>query len=340
MTFIIDNETRIAGLSVVLQPTNRINITPLSYWFSELDPLPIWVPLARKNGVNKVLAVSSNSEQYPEILQYIFGQISQRTAVEWQGKAYELTGVEVDNQELHVLEIALFASDPLPPTLGRAIHAQCLHWLTKADPGLAERLHASEHFPLTLVVKPGASPTQMFLRIGILQQELLAPLLWGMSQDMGGEITLTNVPCRLGKWIDIKHLTSFAALTQVPSQKVIDLEFLSPTSFKQKQAIQPFPLPELVFSSLLRRWNAFAPADFQMPPIEWQGFTSAYDLKTVALKMKGGAEIGAKGCVRYEFPDSEQAQFATILAHFAGIAGVGRKTGMGMGQTRLLPLES
>lgn len=340
MTFTSENETRIAGLSVVLQPTNRIDITPLSCWLSELDPLPIWVPLARKNGVNKVLAVSSNSEQYPEILQYIFGQISQRTAVEWQGKFYELTGVEVDNQELHVLEIALFPSEPLPPSLGRAIHAQCLYWLTKAEPALAERLHASENFPLTLALKPGSSPSQMFLRIGVLQQEILAPLLWGMSQDMGGEIALTHVSCRLGKWIDIKHLTSFAALTQVPSQKVIELEFLSPTSFKQKQTIQPFPLPELTFSSLLRRWNAFAPADFQMPQIDWQAFTSAYDLKTVALRMKGGAEIGTKGWVRYEFPDREQAQFATILAHFAGIAGVGRKTAMGMGQTRLLSLES
>jgi CRISPR-associated endoribonuclease Cas6 len=56
--------------------------------------------------------------------------------------------------------------------------------------------------------------------------------------------------------------------------------------------------------------------------------------------MKGGAEIGTKGWVRYEFTDSEQAKIATTLAHFAGFAGVGRKTAMGMGQTRLVPLNS
>lgn len=336
MTFTSENETRIAGLSIVLQSSNRIDITPLSSWLSDLEPLPIWIPLARKNGVNKVLAVSSNPEQYPEILQHVFGQISRRMAVEWQGQSYELSGVEVDSHELHVLEIALFASKPLPPTLGRAIHAQCFDWIGTADPALAEQLHQSDFFPLTLVVKPGTSASQMFLRIGVLQPKILAPLLWGMSRDMGGEISLTGVPCRLGKWIDIKYSTSFAALTQVPGQNAIELEFLSPTSFKQGQAIQPFPLPELVFGSLLRRWNAIAPPQFQFAPLEWQGLVSAYELKTVALKMKGGAEIGAKGWVRYQFPDREQAQIATILAHFAGIAGVGRKTGMGMGQTRIL----
>jgi CRISPR-associated endoribonuclease Cas6 len=336
MIFTSENEASIAGISVVLQSSNRMDFTPLNSWFSDLAPLPLWIPLARKNGVNKVLAVSSHPEQYPEMLQYIFGQISRRMAVEWQGQVYELSGVEVDSHELHVLEIALFASNPLPSSLGRAIHAQCFDWIGNADPALAEQLHQADFFPLTLVVKPGASANQMFLRIGVLQQKILAPLLWGMSRDMGGEISLTGVPCRLGKWIDIKHATSFAALTQVAAQNVINLEFLSPTSFKQAQAIQPFPLPELVFSSLLRRWNAIAPPQFLFEPLEWQAFVSAYELKTVALKMKGGSEIGAKGWVKYEFPNREQAQIATILAHFAGIAGVGRKTGMGMGQTRLL----
>ena len=154
-------------------------------------------------------------------------------------------------------------------------------------------------------------------------------------QDIGGEITLTGIPCRLGKWVEILQTNSFEALSQVSPQKLIELQFLSPTSFKQSQVIQPFPLPELVFGSLLRRWNAFAPVELQFPVIEWKGVTSAYELKTYAHKMKGGAEIGTQGWVRYEFPP-EQAAIATVLAHFADWAGVGRKTAMGMGQTRLL----
>ncbi|WP_084555177.1 CRISPR system precrRNA processing endoribonuclease RAMP protein Cas6 [[Phormidium ambiguum] IAM M-71] len=336
MIYTSENELPIAGLSLVLQPTNSSNITPLQTWLSDIEPLPIWIPLVRKNGVNKVLAVASHSEQYAEIIPSIFGQISQRTAVQWQGQPYELTGVEIDRHELHIVEISLLTSEPLPPSLGRAIHALCFHWLATADAALAEQLHNSDLFPFTLVVKPGKTANQLTLRISILQRELLAPLLWGMSQDMGSEITLTNIPCRLGNWVNIQHSTSFAALAQVPSQNTIELQFLSPTSFKQEQVIQPFPLPELVFSSLWRKWNALASKELQLPEIEWQGFTAAYELQTVALKMKGVAEIGAKGWVRYQFPNSTQAQIATTLAHFATFAGVGRKTAMGMGQAKII----
>lgn len=341
MTFINEDKLKLAGLSVVLQPTSRTSAIPLTNWLSELEYPPVWIPLPRQNGVNKVMAVLSNSDNYAALVQHIFQQISYRTAVEWEGKQYELTGVEVDNNELHVLEIAIFASSPLPPTLGRAIHAQCFHWLGSADPALAEKLHNCETFPISLAIKPGPSRNQMYLRIGLLQRELLAPLLWGMSQDVGGEVLFTGIPCRLGKWIEIKRSNNFEALAQVPAQKTIELEFLSPTSFKQQgQTIQTFPLAELVFSSLFRRWNAFAPTELQFDPISWQCCTSAYELKTVALKMKAKAEIGAKGWARYEFANDEQAQIATTLAHFAAFAGVGRKTGMGMGQTRIVSSDS
>lgn len=48
--------------------------------------------------------------------------------------------------------------------------------------------------------------------------------------------------------------------------------------------------------------------------------------------MKVGAEIGNCGWVRYEFP--EKAAIATVLAHEACFAGIGRKTAMKMGQAR------
>lgn len=71
------------------------------------------------------------------------------------------------------------------------------------------------------------------------------------------------------------------------------------------------------------------------PPVEWNGLVSAYELKTYAMKMEGGGEIGAEGRVKYRFADAEQAKIATVLANFACFSGVGRKTTMGMGQTIL-----
>lgn len=324
------------GLSLVLRPAiaSRQAI-PLMDWLSEFKHPLACISTAQQAGVIKVILCLQSPELYSGLMQAICWQISQNKLVEWQGKVYEVSGVEVDSSSLHVLQIPLYAAAQLPNTLGRAIHAQFFHWVGTANPALAQELHQQENFPAALVLKPGESRYQKFLRVGLLQKSLLSPFLWGLSKDVGKDITLTEVPCRLGEQVAVLQASSYETLAGMPAQKAITLEFLSPTSFKQSQLVQPFPLPDLVFNNLLRRWNAFAPNELQFPSFEWKGVTSAYELKTHALKMKGGAEIGATGWVRYEFREEEQAKVATVLAHFAPFSGVGRKTAMGMGQVKI-----
>ncbi len=60
--------------------------------------------------------------------------------------------------------------------------------------------------------------------------------------DLGQEITIAGIPCRMEGWIDITQTTSFEKIAQLPAQNTIDLRFLSPTSFKQVKNVQPFPL--------------------------------------------------------------------------------------------------
>lgn len=333
MTSTKDTEVTFAGLSVVLkQVETSISPTPLNSWLSETQLLPVWIPLRINGGVTKIMPVLPNSVLYPNLMQSICQQIAQNTLVEWWQKPYELTGVEVDSHALHVIQVAVASAAPLA-TLGRAIHAQCFQWFANADTALTEHLHQQNTLPLTVAMQY-VSPQKMQLRITLLKKELLAPLLWGLSTNLGESIMLAGIPCQLGKWIDIVQASSFEKLVQVTTQSVIELRFLSPTSFKQNRGVQPFPLPELVFNSLLRRWNTFSPPELQFPEVEWNGLVSAYDLKTHALKMEGGAEIGTQGWVKYRFLDSEQARIATILTHFATFAGVGRKTAMGMGQVQ------
>lgn len=328
-------KTGMSGLSVVLKPTQSSNgSTPLSAWLSQPEYAPTWVPLARRNGVIKAMPVLAQPDLYPSLMQSICQQIALGQTVQWQEQAYELAGVEVDPHALHVIQLSIAPQEPLPPTMGRAVHALCFKWIANADATLAAALHHQENLPFTLSLKPSSS-NRLRLRISILRRNLLAPLLWGLSEDLGNEIELVKIPCRIGRNVEVLHATSFHNLLQFPAQNQIDLQLLSPTSFKQGKEIQPFPLPDLVFNSLLRRWNAFAPEDLQFPAIEWRGLVSAYELKTHAFKLEGGAEIGGQGMVRYRFPDPEQAKIATALAHFARFSGIGRKTTMGMGQAQL-----
>lgn len=335
MTSTNEFEPGIAGLSLALRSIyNCVASTSLSDWLPHLEPALTWIPLIPAWGVTRVMPVFPNSGRYPALIESIWQSLSLKEAVEWRGKSYELTGIEVNKDSLHVLQIALSLTKPQPQDLGGAIRALVFNWLTTADAALASQLQRDNCPPFTVAVQSSDSDS-LLLRITLLQRELLASLLWGLRDDLGSEVLLADIPCRLGKWVDIAHRNSFESLCQVPSQEAISLEFLSPTSFKQNRLIQPFPLPELVFGNLLRRWNTFAPVELQFPALEWQGLTCAYELKTQVLHLKSGAELGTTGWIRYEFPNPEQAAIATTLAHFACFAGVGRKTGMGMGQVRI-----
>lgn len=334
---------QMAGLSVVLKPTTYPSKSiPLEQWLvadalPEDGNAPRWVSLRRDRGVTKTMPILLKPEGYGTLLQNICQQLATPTVVEWKGKSYDISGVEVEPDDCYVLHLTLHLSKPLPPTIGRAIHALFYKWISAADEAIAQSLHQStDRLPVSLGTR-SLAPKKLELRIALVDKMLLSPLLWGLSQDLGKEISITKVPCSISPHVELVTSSGFEKLHSLSPQKEITLDFKTPTSFKQgKKRIQPFLLPELVFSGLRKRWNAFAPEHLKIPFVEeWTGFVAAYDLKTHALRMERGPEKGAQGWVTYEFPDPEQAKLATVLAHFAFFAGVGRKTAMGMGQTRV-----
>ena len=255
------------------------------------------------------------------------------------------------SQTLHSLVVELAAADrgTIPATLSRALHSLVMNWLTLGNSQIAEEIHSSQESPLSLSgllgnrrVGGAQAGDNFYFRICLLDGSLLEPLLAGMEQwgtqplILGQFAFVIRSIYTLPGTHRLAGSADYRLLANTPVTTAdIELNFLSPTSFKQRQNVQTFPLPELVFGSLLRRWNAFAPDEFKFDVVEWEGLVSAYELKTYALKMEGGSEIGAQGWVRYRFPSSEQAKMATVLAHFAFFSGVGRKTSMGMGQTQL-----
>ena len=250
---------------------------------------------------------------------------------------------------LHTIAIDLISSDrqTLPDRLGRALHAQVMQWLERGDRERARIVHDASPTPFSLSplqtrsrqLQPGDRAT---LVVGLLDATLLQTLFFGLQAwdrdpcvlaAMHFQIeTVRAVP---GDRPEVKATTYEELAAGEPLGADIELHFRSPTSFKQRHGIQTFPLPELVFESLRRRWNAFAPESVRIPDIDWMGWVAAYDLKTVAWKGKGGVEIGAIGWVRYRFAEAGVRQPAGTLARFAEFAGVGRKTAQGFGRTEL-----
>ncbi|MEH2384070.1 MAG: CRISPR-associated endoribonuclease Cas6 [Nostoc sp.] len=231
-----------------------------------------------------------------------------------------------------------------------ALHTQVMDWLSLGDPQIADAIYHSQDTPFSLSElmgyrrQRGTQPGDDFtFRISLLDGDLIDPLLkgieqWGNKPLFLGQCSfvIRNIYTLPGTH-PLADLSDYAILANMDKiSDDITLKFLSPTSFKQKREIQLFPLPELVFGSLLRRWNVFTPEELKFASVEWKALVSAYELKTHALKLESSSEIGAKGWVRYRFQDAEQAKIATTLAYFANFAGVGRKTAMGMGQTCLV----
>ncbi|MBD2060480.1 CRISPR-associated endoribonuclease Cas6 [Oculatella sp. FACHB-28] len=250
-----------------------------------------------------------------------------------------------------VVHLRAAESGALPSACGRAIYAQVLEWFRQGNPEVSEAIHKSQEAPLSLSrlmsqcqKTEAKAGDEFYFRIGLLNGGLIEPLLKGLEKLEDAPFSLArfsfviqsiNMLPGTDSWV---RSSDYALLTKTPIiLNELTLKYLSPTSFKLNtgQGIQPFPLPEAVFGSLCRRWNAFAPAELKFRGVHWSGWTSDYNLKTEKVRIKNSVELGAVGWVRYRFPDSEQAKIATILAHFAFFSGVGRKTAMGMGETVL-----
>ena len=259
----------------------------------------------------------------------------------------------LDSLNSTVVNLAVEDNSKIPSGLNRAIHAQVLTWLKRGNPEISALIHNSQRSPLSiseLINKTNFPITKsryckdtnrLFFKVNFLQGYLLPILLKGIETEK--KISLADRKFILISVDSLPDVNSQARLTTykelVEDSKPcseINLKLISPTSFKHNGCIQPFPLPELVFSNLLRRWNTFAPAEYHFPKVEWQGMTAAYDLKTKVIK-KEVTEIGSVGWVRYAFKNDEQARIATILANFANFSGIGRKTALGMGRVLFQP---
>jgi CRISPR-associated endoribonuclease Cas6 len=245
----------------------------------------------------------------------------------------------------------------LPPMLGRAAHRALLHAIAQVNPALAEQLH-DDNAP-----RPFTCSSLMGKRVnGMVSPEMpytlryttLTPAIdfgfWGaphVALELDGvafEVLEATCEASAHPWAartTFEDLSARWLLARATPQPRLTLQFASPTAFKQAGKAQLFPLPDLVFGSLLDRWNAFAPVAL---PDETRRFAaeclavSRFDLETHAapFKSEGALKSGAVGKVTYSALNHDRYWLSLIhlLADFALFAGIGVSTALGMGQAR------
>jgi len=262
------------------------------------------------------------------------------------------------------LVFTLTTNRPLtfPPHLGRASHAAFLQLVARADPHMAERLHApNERRPFTCsnlwgVRRQGQSlalapDTPAFLRYTGLTAEV-SRHLQRLAEHPPSHVELegarlaiqqTTLDSAIHPWAGQTTYENLAAGYLLPGEMpshYAELEFASPTGFRSGGRTLPVPLPALVYGGLVEKWNDFAPVAVSE---EVRRFAeeclaiSRYRLSTRAIAAKGkSVQIGFVGRCRYVALNKDRYWLGLIqlLTDYAFYAGVGYQTTAGMGQAR------
>ncbi|MCO6450983.1 MAG: CRISPR system precrRNA processing endoribonuclease RAMP protein Cas6 [Caldilineales bacterium] len=249
-----------------------------------------------------------------------------------------------------------------PAWWGRAAHALLFSLVHQQDPELAAALHAGQG-PQPFTVSnllgrfehdrpvPEESYTLRLCGLNATLCEILRTAAHQGALAPGQTLELDFQPFRIEglateehPWARAGRYADLAADALAPGQtpRRFEMQFASPTTFKSGGKHVPIPMPDLVFGSLLDRWNALAPLAF---PAEARRYASEclalsrYRLQSRAVPIKGGGlRVGAVGKATFATLNYDHYWMGVMaaLARFALFGGVGGGTTMGMGQCRLI----
>jgi CRISPR-associated endoribonuclease Cas6 len=196
--------------------------------------------------------------------------------------------------------------------------------------------------------KPISAGTPCWWRISLLDDTLFSKLtqLWlnlnpNQPWHLGpADLHITSIlgtPQSTQPWA---NAISYAQLydQSSDSNRQIELAFCTPTAFRQSNYDCALPTRDLVFNSLIKRWNQYSSIELPKTLIE-SIFPSFFDIHTEMVADSRSKFIGCVGAMHFRIlGDVEPLAIQQInaLADFALYSGVGRKTTMGMGIVRRL----
>jgi CRISPR-associated endoribonuclease Cas6 len=254
-------------------------------------------------------------------------------------------------------------------TMGHQAQAAFLRTVRESDSALAEVLHMPDMpiRPFTVSMLQGTPPARngrlhlspeatYWLRFTALYQPIFERFMARFLRGQGRPVIRLGRAVLLIKEIIATpeghpwagYISWDKLVGEAKANPEITLDFVSPTafSFGQKEwgkKVMVLPLPEAVFGSLARSWNATVPIALQIDRQELRGYLDEHvvikrmdGLRTRMLRFRRSLQIGFVGRVTYGLMAEDKAIQTQLnaLADFAFYAGVGMKTTMGMGQCR------
>lgn len=246
-------------------------------------------------------------------------------------------------------------------TSGKHLHALFLNLVNSIAPTLSEYLHRSssnKDFTISsLQINRNHKQNQLtwdkskqdikkgsncWWRITLLDDNLfgkLTPLWLNINPQKpfhlgSGELQITSILSSNNShpWA---NACSYQDIYNNASQSDRNLNFkiYTPTAFRQGKYDIFLPTAELVFSSLLKRWNKYS--NLPLENINFEHiYPALFNLKTEIIFNEKDKFIGCVGDINYKIlgeTDLSLIKQINILADYAFYSGIGRKTTMGLG---------
>ncbi len=260
---------------------------------------------------------------------------------------------------LRLVEGQSLEERPLPRWWGEAAHRLAVATIGGGDAALAAKLEGGAGLkPFTTSSLRGPFPAHRLdpqadykLRLTALDRPVAeifaAARESGMLRD-GAEVELDFVRFRVQGEAGPREQAGYQSLvnrlfSSQPPPRKLTLQFFSPTLFRTEGRQFNFPLPDLVFGSLMEHWNASESIPSALP-LEARKYAreclraGRFDLRSRTLKLYNEVFTGFVGRVTFHSWNYDRYWMGMMdmLAQYAAFAGVGTKTTMGLGQARFL----
>jgi CRISPR-associated endoribonuclease Cas6 len=252
----------------------------------------------------------------------------------------------------------------IPADQGRATYGLFLEWVRQADATLAQELHDIEGVkPFTVSDLQGTGrrvrgeitldpQRPVWWRVTTLTPRLSQVVLEQVLANRPDQLTLADQPFQVvGATVDEgEHpwagQTSYEDLAQrhllgaAEPSPWLNVEFVTPTTFRSQGKHLPLPLPGLVFDHWLSKWNRFAPLSLHPDVKRFADeclAVSRYRLRSRVVRFGPATFIGFVGRCSFRAlrRDPYWLRLLHTLAAYAFYCGTGHKTTMGMGQTKV-----
>lgn len=259
-----------------------------------------------------------------------------------------------------VIEVEAISEGVISGGTGRAVHGLWYAQWDKADPFTSNMLHNETNtLPFSLSPLMGLPRVEKdvtriecgqkaWFRVATLTGQLSERLTMHWAPQLPDEVELAGVQWRIvgipqehawNRQVSYQELATRHLFNNRPPSRW-KLSFETPITFNSGLGHLPFPLPNNLIGSWLRRWQAFAPLalpDELSKSARERLMINHYNMRSTTVRYGERVLLGGMGqyaLKAIQMPASERAQ-VDLLAHYAFFCGSGYKTTQGMGVTKL-----